>query len=92
MEKKHAVKSAGYDLYEIYPNHWMLHDKSDMRVYNGSLIEVGKLAVQNLHFDIDEIEFAVTEMNKHGHNGAHFGMSTGFIFSFNRNFDAKKTG
>lgn len=83
MEKN--LNSAGYDLYEIYPNHWMLHVKGD-RIYNGSLVEVGKLAVQMFGFDLSEIEFGIKEMYRNDHNGAHFGMGGGFIFTFKREF------
>lgn len=84
------LNSAGFDLYEIYPNQWMLHDKTDMRVYNGTLVEIGKFAVQTFGFELSEIEFAIKEMYKRDHNGSHFGMNRTFIFTFKKDFDAKK--
>lgn len=75
----------GFDLYEITPKEWILHVKGG-RVFHGTLVEVGVLAVERFGFDIEQIEFATEMMLKLDHNAAHFGSMGTFIFSFQKEF------
>ena len=79
------LNTAGYDLYEIEQDKWALHVK-DGPVFIGSFRKVVTHAVTRLKFKLDEIEYATKEMIDKGHNGAHFGMYRGFIFTFQKEF------
>lgn len=85
MEKH--LNSAGYDLYEVTRDEWILHVK-DGPIYHGTLKKIGVFAVRKMGFDIRDIDVATKEMLKNGHNAAHFGMYRGFMFSFQKNFKA----
>jgi hypothetical protein len=75
----------GFDIYEVTPNEWVL-DTKVAEIYAGTFVQMATYAALKYGFSLDEIEFAVTEMTKHGHNGAHFGVNRGFIFSFTMDF------
>lgn len=79
------LNSAGYDLYEVTPNEWIMNVKNGP-LYVGTFKKVVKHAVIKMGFSLVEIEVAVDEMLKKGHNAAHFGMSRGFISTFNKDF------
>jgi hypothetical protein len=79
------LNTAGYDLYEVSEDHWALHVK-DGPVFIGTFKKVVIHAATRLGFKLSEIEFATKEMINKGHNGAHFGMYRGFIFTFQREF------
>lgn len=79
------LNAAGYDLYEITKDEWILNVKNGP-IYAGSFKKVIKHAVVRMGFDLQELELAVSEMVKNGHNGAHFGMYKGFIYSFQKEF------
>jgi len=84
MENK-EFNAAGYDLYEVSRDHWAIHVKEGP-VYVGSFKKVVKHCVLRLGFDLEEIKVAVDEMLKYNHNGAHFGMYRGFIYTFEKEF------
>jgi len=79
------LNTAGYDLYEVSGDHWALHVKEGP-VFVGSFRKVVTHAVTRLGFKLSEIEIATKEMIKMEHNGAHFGMYKGFIFTFQKEF------
>lgn len=85
MQNNFNLNTAGYDLYEITRDEWILHVKNGP-IFSGSLKKVGLHAVAHMGFKPEELEVAVIEMNRNGHNGAHFGMYKGFIFSFSKEF------
>jgi len=82
------LNTAGYDLYEV-GDLWFLHVKGGS-VFSGTFYKVARHAISVLGFKATEIEEAIGEMTKNGHNGAHFGMYKGFIFSFNKEFKSVK--
>lgn len=88
MEK--SLNGAGYDLYEITPDMWMMHVKGTDVVYNGDFKTVVKHCVEKLGFDINEfsigIEVLLEKQQSEGHNGMHFGMHKSFIFTFKKDF------
>jgi hypothetical protein len=79
------LNTAGYDLYEVSEDSWALHVK-DGPIFVGTFRKVALHAVTRLGFKLEEIEYAAKEMIKREHNGAHFGMYRGFIFTFQREF------
>jgi hypothetical protein len=83
------LNSAGYDLYEASYTHWAIHTK-DGPVFVGSFKDVATHMVSQLGFKLDEIEYAVKTMIEKNHNGAHFGMYRGFIFTFQKEFKHDK--
>lgn len=77
--------SEGYDLYEVTKNEWILHVKNGA-IYTGTFKKVIKYAVTKMGFKLEEFDIAVKEMVKYNHNGAHFGMYRGFIYTFQKDF------
>lgn len=87
MEKN--INIAGYDLYEITKNEWIMHVKGGP-VFAGEFKKVVIHAVTKLGFELGEIEIAVQQMLKNDHNGAHFGTYKSFIYSFRKDFKYDK--
>lgn len=72
----------GYNLTEIGGNIWKIQTING-RSFTGTFLEVVLYAVIKLGFNINEIDAAVKVMVELGHDSAHFGMWTRFIFTFN---------
>ena len=85
-----ALNTAGYDLYEVTREEWILHVKENGPIYHGTLKKIALHAIKNMGFKVQDFEIATQEMVKMGHNGAHFGMHGGFIFTFQREFAANR--
>ncbi len=86
------LNTAGYDLYEITKDEWILHVK-DGPIFHGSFKKVAVHAIKHMGFTIYEIEAAVDNMVNRSHNAAHFGMYGDFMFSFKREFgNVQKAG
>lgn len=83
------INTTGYDLYEVANDQWALHVKGGA-AFVGSFRKVVRHAVTRLGFKLSEIEYATQEMLKQDHNGAHFGVYRGFIFTFKKDFKAVK--
>ncbi len=79
------LNTAGYDLYEITKDEWIIHIKNG-DIFAGSFKKVIIHAITRLGFSMEEIEISVTEMLKYGHNGAHFGTYKSFIYTFQKEF------
>jgi hypothetical protein len=79
------LNTAGYDLYEVSEDHWALNVKGGA-IFVGTFKKVVIYAVLRLGFKLEEIEYATREMINKDHNGAHFGMYRGFIFTFQKEF------
>ena len=79
------LTTTGNDLYEVAPDQWALHVKGGA-AFVGNFKNVVTHAVKKLNFKFEEIEFATAQMVKNDHNGAHFGMYRGFLFTFKKDF------
>jgi hypothetical protein len=76
----------GYKLFD-FGSHYELHWRKG--VFRGDLKKITTYAVIDLGFEVDEIELAVVEMNKHFHNAAEFGIMRRFMFTFDNESDIK---
>lgn len=85
-----SINSAGYDLYEVQTDSWVLSDRIG-GYCTGTFKNVVKGAIL-MGFEMKEIEIAVEEMIKHGHDASHFGMYKGFIYTFQRENTDKRAG
>lgn len=83
------MDSAGYDLYEVTRDEWVLEVKNGP-IFHGTLVKIGVHAVKRMGFKMGDIEIATQEMLKHGHNAAHFGMYRTFMFTFQKDFKTDK--
>lgn len=88
METK--TNALGYDLFEITSDEWILNIRGG-DLFAGSFQDTLRYSIK-MGFELDELEHAVNEMMKLGHNGAHFGVFKGFIHTFNKDFTARKAG
>jgi hypothetical protein len=88
------LNSAGYDLWEIGDNEWLLDVKGTNKVYTGTFKEVVKFAVERLGFKLETfneaIEVFIPKQELEGHNGIHFGMYKSFIYTFKREYWERK--
>lgn len=90
-----SINSAGYDMWEIGPDQWLMDVKGTNKVYVGTFKQVVKHSVEKLGFELESfneaIEIFIDKQEKEGHNGIHFGMYRTFIFTFKREYwDRKK--
>lgn len=85
MDTNSNLNMAGYDLYEITKDEWILHVKNGP-IYSGTFKKVVVHAIKRLGFRLEEFDIACQEMIKYNHNGAHFGMYKGFIYTFQKEF------
>jgi hypothetical protein len=84
-----ALNSAGYDLYEITKDEWIL-DTNNGPIFHGTLKKVALYAIRKLGFKVQDFEIATEELVKNPtHNAVHFGMYKTFMFTFNRDFNGK---
>lgn len=79
----------GYNLIEITNDIWRIEVISG-RSFTGTFLEVVLFSVLKLGFNINEIDLAVKDMIDNSHSAAHFGMWSGFIFSFNHQREIRK--
>lgn len=86
MFQKIEKEKSGYQLYD-FGNHYELHSR--FGIYRGNLKQVATYAVTELGFEVDEIELGVLEMNKQFHNGAEFGIMRRFMYTFDKETNAK---
>lgn len=70
-----------YRMYMIDDETWQIH-ATGKAAYEGNLKQIMKHCIHSLGFEFEDLEAAVMEMNKRGHNGAEFGVLKGFIFTF----------
>ncbi len=85
MQNNFNLNASGYDLFEITKDEWILNVRGGA-LFTGTLRTVVLHCVKSLGFKLSEIEVALFEMHKNDHNGAHFGVYKGFIFSFQKDF------
>lgn len=83
------LNSAGFDLYEVTANEWILNIKGGA-LYVGEFKKVVRHAASKLGFSLSELDSAVKEMVKNDHNAAHFGMYRGFMYTFKKDFNERK--
>ena len=84
-----ALSSAGYDLYEVTKDEWVLDTKTGP-IYHGTLKQVALHAIRNLGFKVGQFEIATEELVKNpSHNAVHFGMYRTFMFTFQKDFNGK---
>jgi len=81
--------TEGYNLIEVTNDVWRI-DVINGRSFTGTFLEVVLFSVLKLGFNINEIDLAVKDMIDQNHNAAHFGMWTGFIFSFKYEREVRK--
>ncbi len=70
-----------YDLRVTKDGVWMIQ-KHNGGALRGTLRQVMSYCQFYLGFDVKELDLALDEMIKQGHDGAHFGVMQGFIFTF----------
>jgi len=61
-------------------NKWRIETKTE-GIFEGNLSQVFTFSILRLGISFMELEFAVSEMNFHGHNIGYFGVRKSFIFS-----------
>jgi hypothetical protein len=79
----------GYNIFEVTKNIWVFEIINGQQ-FTGTLKEVVVFAMARYFFTMKEIESAVNSMIEEGHNAAHFGMWTKFIYSFTKTFDTQR--
>ena len=78
-----GLNTAGYDLYEVSNNEWVLECKNGTK-YEGTFAKVIRVAILTLDFNADDIDSAVVAMLEKGHDAIHFGMYKKWIFTFSK--------
>lgn len=75
------VKYTGYYLTQTILGSWALSTENKKVLIHGDFKSVVKSMVEEFYFDINEIEFAIENLEANQHDTAHFGMSRGFIYT-----------
>jgi hypothetical protein len=74
------LPSSGYKLFDRGNGVYSM--QTPKGIFTGSLKQVCKFSVNELGFQISEIEIGILEMEKHFHNGAEYGIFKSFMFTF----------
>jgi hypothetical protein len=75
------IHQTSYDLIRHMGGNFSLIGADGTLFSHGSLNVVVKYMVANLDFDIDQIEYAVEQLEDNDHLRAHFGCYRKFIFT-----------
>lgn len=84
-----ATKQSGYKLFDKGNGLYQLQSPSG--VFSGNLKQVCTYAVLKLEFTMEELELGVTEMEKHFHNAAEYGIFKRFMWSYDQEEKNEKT-
>jgi len=86
------TSAFGFDVYQPFGDidQWVL-DFRNGDAFHGSFREIVKHMIENLGFESQEIDEAISCLCKaSGHNAIHFGIYKKFIFSFKKEVDWEK--
>lgn len=74
--------SSGYKLLDKGNGFWQM--VTPQGFFTGSLKQVVVYSVNELGFSVKELEIGVTEMEKHFHNAAEYGILKAFMWSYDQ--------
>lgn len=80
---------TGYTLLEVEKDIWFFN-VVDGESFGGTLKEVVLFAIFKHQVKFSDIELAIQDMIKEGHNAAHFGMWKSFIYSYKHDYNVRR--
>jgi len=85
-----------YNLYQLDNDLYEIHSSFSGQLFRrestkGTLLAFLTYATYTLHFNPDELQFALLNMLETGNNAANFGVNRTFLFSFDKDSKRPKT-
>lgn len=83
-------KPIGYRLINKGSGFWSIEAPDE--IFTGNLKEVCLYAVSNFDFELKELEYGISEMEKNWHNAAEYGSLLTFMWTYDTEDKLLKTG